>query len=228
MFGFIVFLFITMMVIVIITSTTFQIGGTLISRVNTNEKVVALTFDDGPQPVHTDEIIRTLQKAQVPATFFLIGIEMERHPAETNKLIAAGFEIGNHSFAHDSLVFKSIQTIAKDIESTDSIIRQHGYTGIIQFRPPYGHKFIGLPYYLGSHDRATIMWDVAPDTNSALQPSRDIVKNVLSTVQPGSIIVMHAMYDHNAPARESLSQIIIELRNRGYRFVTIDNLLQFH
>lgn len=218
---------IVMVIIVIIPSRTFQFGGMIVPRVKTDEKLVALTFDDGPRPVHTEELISTLKKADVPATFFLIGVEIERHPAETRKLVAANFEIGNHTYRHDSLVFKSQKSIAKEIESTDAIIRQQGYIGPIQVRPPYGHKLIGLPYYLQSHDRSTIMWDIAPDSNSSTQSPKKIVNNVLAAVRPGSIIVMHGMYDHNAPVRAALSQIIIELRNKGFRFVTVSQLLKY-
>lgn len=219
---------IAMTLLVIIPSRTFQFGGTIVPRVNTKEKVVALTFDDGPYPNNTGQLISTLKKADVPATFFLIGVEIQRHPAEAKQLVDAGFEIGNHSYRHDSLVFKSVKTIANDIESTDALIRKAGYTGPIQFRPPYGHKLFALPYYLSSHGRVTIMWDVAPDTNSSLQSPQSIVKNVLNGVHPGSIVVMHGMYNHNAPTRAALSQVIVELRNKGYRFVTVSQLLTYH
>lgn len=216
-----------MIVVTIIPARAFQLGGTLVSRVDTDEKVVALTFDDGPKPGHTEALISTLQKADVPATFFLIGIEMARHPAETQKLVDAGFEIGNHSYHHDSLVFKSGRQIASEIESTDTIIREHGYLGNIPVRPPYGHKLVGLPSYLGSHNRPTIMWNIAPDENDYNQDPQDIISTTLSSVRPGSIIILHGMHDHNKPVRDALPQLIIELRAQGYRFVTISELLNY-
>lgn len=222
-----VFVPIGIAVMLIIPARTFQIGGTLVSRVKTDEKVVALTFDDGPSPVHTDALIKTLRSSDVPATFFLIGKEIERHPTETKKLIDAGFEIGNHSYRHDSLVFKSSSSIAREIEKTDELIRAQGYKGVIPVRPPYGHKLIGLPRYLASHDRVTTMWNIAPDKNSSTQLPQSIVENVTDVIVPGSIIILHAMYDHNQPSRDALAQIIVELRSHGYRFITVSQLLEY-
>lgn len=216
-----------MIVVTIIPARAFQLGGTLVSRVHTDEKVIAITFDDGPQPGHTEELIVSLQKADVPATFFLIGAEIARYPTETKKLIEAGFEIGNHSYRHDSLVFKSQNAIAYEIESTDKLIRKYGYNGPIPVRPPYGHKLVGLPHYLGSHNRPTIMWNIAPDDNDYNQDPQEIIKTTLNAVQPGSIIILHGMHDHNKPVRDALPQLIIELRAQGYRFVTVSQLLNY-
>lgn len=214
-----------MIIVLIIPSREFQLGGTLISHVDTTEKVVALTFDDGPETPHSDEVLRILKEQDVRATFFLIGLEMERYPEATKRLATSGHEIGNHGFRHTSLVFMSERALAREIETTDQLIRSAGYDGEIPVRPPYGHKFVELPAYLAKYNRPTIMWSIAPDENG--DASRDeIVERVLKNVSPGSIIILHAMYDHTTESRAALPALISSLKERGYRFVTVSELLK--
>ena len=110
-------------------STTFQFFGEVVPRVNTNQKVVALTFDDGPAVGATDQILATLNEEQVHATFFLIGGELEQNPAVGKKLVAAGHEIGNHSFSHVRMLLVRPSFVKQEIESTDKLIRDAGYQG---------------------------------------------------------------------------------------------------
>ncbi|HET6622496.1 MAG TPA: polysaccharide deacetylase family protein [Candidatus Saccharimonadales bacterium] len=211
----------------LISSRTFQLGGDLVRSVETSQKVVALTFDDGPEPPYSDQLLSILKDKGVKATFFLIGQEMQRHPAATQRLIDSGNQIGNHTLTHDGLAFVSPSYIAWQIESTDRIIRNHGYDGTIPFRPPYGMKLIWLPQYLQQHDRPNIMWTVVADDNNAAQATRQIRHRVLSQLKPGMIIDMHAMYAHNKPVRDVLPRLIDDIKAAGYRFVTVDQLLTY-
>lgn len=208
----------------LMSSRTIQIGGEIINRVGTSEKVVALTFDDGPSS-HTREITAILNNNGIKATFFLIGVEMQRWPGETKHLILEGHEIGNHGFHHTSLVFKSPITIKREVERTDQEIRGLGYNGPIPFRPPYGHKLIALPNYLSRHNRPTISRDVAPDTNNPEFSAEAIASAAIKSAKPGSIILLHAMYDHNQTSRDAVDLIIKALKANGYRFVTVSELL---
>ncbi len=115
-----------------------QFMGILIDRVDTDRKVVALTFDDGPQPEYTQELLGILEAHKIKATFYLVGKNVERHFDETTAIINAGHEIGNHSWSHPRMVFKSQKFIAEEIESTDKVIRAAGQLGEIYFRPPFG------------------------------------------------------------------------------------------
>src|SRR5471030_2983308 len=116
-------------------SRTFQFFGGIVNRVNTQEKVVALTFDDGPTK-KVDTILSILNSENVKATFFLIGNEIKQYPGEGKKLVSSGQEIGNHTYSHNRMIFKSPSYIKKEIEDTDNLIREIGYKGDIQFRPP--------------------------------------------------------------------------------------------
>lgn len=204
-------------------SRTFALTGHLVSRVATSAKVVALTFDDGPTG-HTPEVLRMLDDAGVRATFYLTGAELTAAPQYGAAIAAAGHEIGNHSYSHQRMVLTSPATVADEIERTDSAIRATGYQGPITFRPPYGKKLWTLPRYLSSHDRTMVTWDVEPD--SATGAAADaIVAETVSQVHPGSIVLLHAMYDSRDASRAAVPRIVNELRSAGYRFVTVSELL---
>ncbi len=205
--------------------TTWQMFGTIVPRVETTQKVVALTFDDGPEASTADEILSDL--GDVKATFFVCGFGMKDTPQVAPRLIAAGHEIGNHTWHHDRLVFKSPSYIASEIESTDALIRQAGWRGPILFRAPFGKKLVGLPWYLARHDRVHITWDIAPDSNGKLDENTDrIVAKVLAQARPGSIILLHPWYRGREATRHAIRPIIAGLQARGYQFVTVSELLR--
>src|SRR5947208_2487569 len=120
-------------------SRTFQFFGNIISHVNTTERIVALTFDDGPTD-NADSILQILNRYNVKATFFLTGKEMSEHLSLTKKIINSGHSVGNHSYSHQRMVLKSSEFIVNEIETTDSMIRACGYKKQIYFRPPYCKK----------------------------------------------------------------------------------------
>ncbi|MFD3592671.1 polysaccharide deacetylase family protein [Nocardia sp. NPDC058640] len=202
-------------------SRTYQLQGRLVDRVATEEKVVALTFDDGPTE-RTPEVLRMLDELKVPATFYLIGESLAAHPEYGAAIAAAGHEIGNHSYTHRRMVLISGDTVREEIERTDTEIRRTGFAGPITFRPPYGKKLWALPHYLAEHDRTTVTWDVEPD--SAGGASREtIVGDALAQTRPGSIILLHVMQGTESAA--AVPDIVNGLRAQGYRFVTVSDLL---
>ncbi|WP_410614668.1 polysaccharide deacetylase family protein [Amycolatopsis sp. lyj-109] len=205
-------------------SRTFQFFGTLVNRVDTGEKLVALTFDDGPDPAGTKPILDALKSRQVPATFFLIGRDIAAHPDLARDIAAAGHEIGNHSFSHDRMIGVTPSWVADEVEATDALIRTTGYTGDILFRPPNGKKLFALPRYLASHNRTTVTWDVEPDS-AGTPDAATIEKTTVDQVRPGSIVLLHAMYPAREQTRGALGPILDGLKQRGYRFVTVSQLL---
>ena len=207
-------------------SRTFQFFGVLISRIDTSEKVVALTFDDGPTVVGTSEILGVLDEMNVKATFFLIGAELEQNMAEGRKIVAAGHELGNHSYSHDRMILVTPSFVQQEIEKTDKLIREAGYSKEINFRPPFGKKLLTLPYYLSRTGRKTIMWDVEPDSLPEIaSDSKRIIEETRSKVRPGSIILLHAMYPSRQQSLKAVRGIIESLERDGYRFVTVSELL---
>lgn len=204
----------------------FQFFGGLTSAVDTTEKVVALTFDDGPHPAGTAETLAVLAERDVPATFYLIGRDLEAHPDLGRDIAGAGHEIGNHTYSHERMVFVTPGFVAEEVERTDRLIRDTGYTGEITFRPPNGKKLLALPHYLAEHGRKTVMWDVEPNSYRDVDRSADATARYTAEhVTPGSIILLHGMYEGREATRQALGPLIDQVRDRGYRFVTVSELL---
>lgn len=209
-----------------INARTVQSLGEIVPRVETADSVVAITFDDGPFPGATGRILAALDSAGVRATFFLVGDAMERNPAEARAIADAGHEIGNHSFTHRMMVGMSAGAIRAELERTDELIRALGYAGEIHFRSPYGKKLVALPWVLSRTGRRNIFWDVEPESYPGIaRDSARIVEHVVERTRPGSIILMHVMTRHHEPSLEAVPQILAELEARGYRFVTVSELL---
>ena len=200
---------------------TFQLFGGLTYQAETEEKIIALTFDDGPTK-NVDQLLPLLDEYNAKSTFFLIGNEIEKHPEEAKKIVEAGHQIGNHTYSHKRMVLKSSSFIEEEIEKTDELIRSIGYEGEIDFRPPYGKKFLGLPYYLNKTNRETIMWSLDPETYYTSVDEK--INYVMENIQPGSIILLHPMYDQTGGTLQVVETILKELTKEGYRFVTVDEL----
>jgi peptidoglycan/xylan/chitin deacetylase (PgdA/CDA1 family) len=205
---------------------SFQFFGGLTDRVDTSARVVALTFDDGPDPAGTRLLLDALARAEVPATFYLIGRDIAEHPDLAGEIVAAGHELGNHTYSHERMWFVSGGFVAEEVEKTDALIRQAGYEGEITFRPPNGKKLLALPYYLDQHSRKTVTWDVEPDSEGTPDAQR-IADVAVERTRPGSIILLHGMYAERDQTRLAVAPIVDRLKADGYRFVTVSELLTY-
>lgn len=204
-----------------------QLFGELYARVDITEPLIALTFDDGPVPGKTEQILQILAKAEVPATFFLTGKEVAAAPELVQQIVAAGHQIGNHSYHHQRMMFKTPSWIANEIEQTDALLRANQVDGVIYFRPPYGKKLVLLPWYLMRHHRVSVTWDVAPENFPEIaRDKQKLVDYILTHSKAGSIILLHVMYDSREPSMQAVPEIIAGLKARGFRFVTVHQLLQ--
>ena len=202
----------------------FQLVGHVTCRVETEEKLVALTFDDGPTDRGVDAVTAALARHDAKATFFLIGRAVERKPEAVRRLLAAGHEIGNHSYSHVPNVGRSQTFYQGEVERTNAALRALGVTPRF-FRPPYGMRLIGLPRAVSEAGLRTVMWDVA-ESDGSDDSAEDYAANVLREIRPGSIVLIHAMNSHNRNAREALPLILKGLSQRGYRAVTVSQLLE--
>jgi peptidoglycan-N-acetylglucosamine deacetylase len=208
-----------------IIPNTPQFFGTAVRCVETDEKVVALTYDDGPRPPTTQGVLDVLLKHQVYATFFLIGENAEKNRDLVKKIYTAGHELGNHTYSHPVLIWRSPSFVREQIEKTDKIIRECGYNKEIFFRSPKGMKFIFDAWELSKMNRTNILFDVAswdwesPGVNK-------IVDNVVHDVKPGSIILLHDGYGDKKDVATASDIIITKLKAQGYRFLTISELLK--
>jgi peptidoglycan/xylan/chitin deacetylase (PgdA/CDA1 family) len=200
-----------------------QLVGDVTCRIETESKLVALTFDDGPTPEGVDAVLAELGPRGITATFFLIGNRMEKFPGQAERLIAAGHELGNHTYSHQRNLGRSQDFYASEIARTDALLRRAGSdTGL--FRPPFGKRLIGLPLEVERAGYRTIMWDVE-DQPEKFTNARAFAQDILARVRPGSIILIHPMYRTNQVARDALPIVLDGLRAQGYEVVTVSKLL---
>lgn len=201
-----------------------QLIGTPLCKVDTQEKLIALTFDDGPTPLGVDAVLPVLARYQAHATFFVVGQEMEWHPGQAQRLVAAGHELGNHSFYHQRMWGLFPGTYEAEIRRTDALLRAAGEAHPRFFRPPNGKKLTGLPIAVARAGYQTVTWD--HEDPMTAPSARAFADMTLARVRPGSIVVMHVMYAPGQVQRDALPMILEGLTARGYRAVTVGELLR--
>jgi len=207
-------------------SREFQLFGRMVARVPTSAPVVALTFDDGPEPEFTDQVLAILGREGVKATFFVTGQKVQENLMEARRIVAEGHELGNHSYSHARMIGRSYSFVQQEIEQTDKLIRLAGYEGTIHFRPPGSKRLIVLPYYLWVTGRTTIVMDIEPESYRDIAADADtIAEHVLGKARPGSIILLHVMYKSRTETVKALPRIIQGLQGEEYSFATVSQLL---
>jgi peptidoglycan/xylan/chitin deacetylase (PgdA/CDA1 family) len=187
-------------------------------------KCIALTFDDGPDPAMTPDVLNLLEKYGVRSTFFMIGRKVEKFSWIAHRVHEMGHSIGNHSYTHKKLIFRSVPALKWEIEETDLALRRAGIPVSNLFRPPFGLKLVLLPLVIRLQGKKLITWSLNPKeqyNKNDLDKDR-LVHQVLNEVRPGAIILMH---DCRHPQREdflqALDAILAGLLSNGYRFVTL-------
>ena len=197
-----------------------------IHRGNAVGKQIALTFDDGPHPVYTPEVLKLLGRYGAKATFFCIGKNVEQHPGIVGQAHRAGHAIGNHSYTHAATIdFQLQQGWLNELHQTDGAIeRTIGHRPAF-FRPPYGVTTPHLAGAVRASGHRVIGWSVRPyDTVESRTPEH-IVRTILQQVKPGTIILLHDTHGRIIPV---LEQLLPELRQRGYALVTVAELIEQH
>ncbi|MGF1522190.1 MAG: polysaccharide deacetylase family protein [Leptolyngbyaceae cyanobacterium] len=203
--------------------------GEEIYRVQTAEKLVALTFDDGPDPRYTQQISQILADAGARSTFFVLGRHAAQYPDLLDVLVQQGHELGNHTWTHPSLRLKSPRAIRAELESTDRFLREHGYDQPIPFRSPYGHSLFALPYVLEQRQQPNILWTVQLNDWKPEEP--DVMMALLEPkFSSGAIILLHdgdgeSEGGDRSNTVEVVRLILAKYQPLGYRFVTVSELL---
>ncbi len=194
------------------------------SNVNESKKI-ALTFDDGPHPRNTPEILKILNKYGVKATFFVIGVNVKNYPETLSMVVEAGHELGNHTYSHQVLKSKNKQDISKEIIDTEREISKKTEYSTTLIRPPCGFYDDKLISLANENDYKVVLWNV--DTHDWAHASvEDIVTTVTKTVNGGDIILFHDYISGENNTPEALRIIIPRLLKQGYEFVTVSELLQ--
>lgn len=182
-----------------------------------SNKKVALTFDDGPHPKVTMQILEILKKYDAKATFFMLGNMVEKYPEIAKNVQRAGHELGNHAWSHFDLTNLGAEAVQNEIAETSAIIENTAGQKATVFRPPYGavdgtvRNQTDLPF---------IFWDV--DTlDWKHRDSKQLLTHVKDITKEGSTILMHDIHQSTA---DGLDAVLAYLQSEGYTFVTVSDL----
>lgn len=195
-----------------------RINDASVNASSTIDKKVAITFDDGPNPDYTADLLKGLKERGVSATFFLLGKEAEKYPELVLQMHEEGHLIATHSYAHVNLCNLTDEAAIEQVNKTNEIIEEITGENPQFIRPPFGSWKQDLDY---ETTMIEVLWDVDPkDWNTS--NTSVIVKRVLKDVEDGDIILLH---DASQSSVDAAFQIIEELQKEGYLFVTVDELV---
>jgi peptidoglycan-N-acetylglucosamine deacetylase len=193
--------------------------------VQTEEPVVAFTFDDGPGPRWTSMVLDTLDEYQVPATFFMVGA----HLAQYGDLVKGRLDrhdVGNHSWSHPDLAMLDAAAVGEQIGRAHDTIRKVTGRDAHLLRPPYGHLGGSTLLAADRHGYDIVLWSRQMHESAYLHNEEGQVAEILNGVRPGQIILAHDVgTDDRLVALRHLGEMFVGLRQRGFRFVTVSELL---
>ncbi|WP_363550557.1 polysaccharide deacetylase family protein [Caldifermentibacillus hisashii] len=198
----------------------------IINEVKTNKKALAITFDDGPNPIYTLQVLEVLASVKAKATFFMIGEQIVKNLEIVKLVVAQGHEIGNHTFTHARLSDLSEEECIKEIQLNGRLIERLVGRKPTTLRPPYFafneqvELLLSRMGYtaMGALNMDAIDWE-RPGTDFILEKSRNHVKN-------GSILIFHDGYGDRSQTIEAVRQLVPELVFQGYKLVTVSELLK--
>ncbi len=214
-------------------------GKTLVSGPK-NERVIALTYDDGPNPPYTDAILKVLHDEGVHATFFVVGRAVQAYPSTVRREVNDGNALGNHTWNHGHLVLYDQGTLRRTLERTDAAIFAATGTHTRIMRPPFGSRDWLVLDEVRKLGYIPVMWSVPLANDWEYPPAHVIATRVLRYAGDGAIITLHDGNRGIVCARAHVQQricdrssdveatrlIVESLKEQGYRFVTIPELLQ--
>ena len=186
--------------------------------VDENSKKVALTFDDGPHPFYTKQLLEGLKERDVKATFFITGQNVEAYPEIVKQIFEDGHLIGNHTYSHTQLTSGNAERFKQEIIRTNEVIKEVTGEDTIYIRPPYGSWNKEFEKELNMFP---VLWTIDP-LDWCSNDASGIVKNVVVKVKENDIILMHDQYKTTVTAA---LEIVDQLTKEGYEFVTVDELL---
>jgi peptidoglycan/xylan/chitin deacetylase (PgdA/CDA1 family) len=199
--------------------------GPALGRISSERKVVALTFDDGPNPDATPLILDTLAEKGVRATFFVLGSHAERWPELVRRMAQEGHQLGNHGYFHRKLQFKSPFYVSRDIRLGIRAIKRAGAPAPRYFRAPHGFRSPWTTPIARAYGERTVGWSLGVWDSD--RPGVDeIVRRTLEGVSPGSIVLLHDGDGYNPDGDRmqtaaALPHIIDRLKEQGYEFATL-------
>ena len=202
-----------------------------IFRINKAEKVVALTFDDGPSPAWTPKILDELIKANIKATFFMLGEHVAKYPEIARRVAQEGHDIGNHTYDHRVLLYYTLEELGKEIKDTERIIQKSTGKTTRYFRPPKAWLTVQEKKKIEELGYKVILWSLN-SKDWVTFDDKYIVKYIVHNIRPGDIILFHdsgGVFSTEGGDRDetvrSIPLLVDTLTKKGYRFVTLTELL---
>jgi peptidoglycan/xylan/chitin deacetylase (PgdA/CDA1 family) len=188
-----------------------------LDEIDNGIKQIALTFDDGPDPKATLQILETLKKYDAKATFFMLGSRVEYYPEIAKKVQEADHELGNHTWNHPDLTKAAVEKVRSEINNTSSIIENVTGQKATVFRPPYGavNKTVRNQTNL-----PVVLWDIDTLDWKHRNPDK-LLAQVKGSTKDGSIILMHDIHQSTA---DGLDAVLAYLQSEGYTFVKVSEL----
>lgn len=186
------------------------------------KKLIALTFDDGPDPDVTPQILKTLKKHEAKATFFMLVNSAEKYPKIAKQVANNGHEIANHTYTHVNLAKVKRSRIEKELAHAKEKLESITERPVKLFRPPYGEYNQAVVEVAHNSEQHIIMWSVDPQDWRHKNKNK-IYQNIMQSSNPGSIVLMHDIHQATADA---LPKILKDLKEQGYEFVTVSELLK--
>jgi len=188
----------------------------------TSEKLITLTFDDGPDAENTPKILEILEKHNLPATFFLIGKKAKEQVHLVRLIISRGHLVGLHSYSHSFYFdFYRNEKMEQDLLKAEEIIMKETGKSPLLFRPPYGVTNPTLAKVVKKLGYKVIGWSVR-SLDTTIKDAEKVAGRVIGKLHPGAVILMHDTQDVTP---EALEKIILKAKDEGYRFVALNELL---
>ncbi|MDR0963582.1 MAG: polysaccharide deacetylase family protein [Clostridium sp.] len=181
------------------------------------KKQVALTFDDGPHPLYTEQLLDGLKERGAKVTFFLMGKNAQLYPELVERMNEEGHLVGNHTYSHLGLTTANHQAFLEEVEATNDVIEEITGKTPEYLRPPYGTWDVTLEDEL---EMFAVLWNVDP-LDWCSTDVKNITNNVINKVKDGDIVLMH---DFTATSVTAALDIVDHLLEEGYEFVTVEDI----
>lgn len=204
-----------------ITYYRFQkFGASNPKNIDTNAPMVALTFDDGPNPEYTGRILKVLEDNYSHATFFVVGTNAEKYPEILQVIAMSGNEIGNHTYSHANLTDIDSEDVEEEIDKVNRAVKKATGEIATVIRPPYGAYNNEV---LNQLQQPVVLWDLDTEDWDS-RNAQTIVDNIISNIDDGDIILMHDIYESTAEAVELL---VPRLKEMGYQVVSVSEMADY-
>lgn len=185
---------------------------------NNNDKVVYLTFDDGPIPEVTEWVLQLLQQHQIKATFFCIGDNIRKHPQLFQRILAEQHQIGNHTYHHLNGWKSTFEEYVRNVDLCQQEILKHSKQPALLFRPPYGKIKKKQGDYILKEGFEIVMWSIITKDYEATLSPQNCLKRTIKQLKPGRILVFHDSVKAEKNLKYTLPLLIEYLKKEGYTF----------